>query len=278
MIRTELVLHTVETGVEDIIFTTDVRIEAPNWSPCGTFLIVNGGGLIYRLDLNDPTGLRHVDTGSVQSCNNDHGLSPDGRQLVICDSPGRGTSLIYILPVEGGTPKQITPLAPSYWHGWSPDGARLTYTARRDGIFHICTCNVDGSDEQVLTEGPGHRDGPDYTPDGNWIWFNSDHHGAGADLWRMRPDGSELQQMTDDAFVNWFPHPCPHGDRILYLAYPEGTLGHPADLDVGLRLLPAEGGPAREITRFRGGQGTINVPCWSPDGARFAYARYPEVA
>ena len=148
-------------------------------------------------------------------------------------------------------------------------------TARRDGTFQICTSALDGSDERILTSGSGHRDGPDYSHDGAWIWFNSDHHGKGADLWRMRTDGSDLQQMTDDAQVNWFPHPAPDGGRVLYLAYPEGTTGHPADLPVSLRLMPPDGGAAQTIASFRGGQGTINVPCWAPDGRRFAYARYP---
>ena len=84
--------------------------------------------------------------------------------------------------------------------------------------------------------------------------------------------------MTDDPFVNWFPHPSPDGRQVLYLAYPEGTLGHPANQDVGLRIMGSEGGKMREVARFRGGQGTINVPCWSPDSRSFAYMRYPKTS
>ncbi len=273
--KTEIVLHDVATGSEAVVHTADTHIEAPNWSPNGKFLIVNSAGAIFRLDLDAPATLRRIDTGPITHCNNDHGISPDGKSLMISDSPGRGTSLIYRIPIGGGTPVQVTPRAPSYWHGWSPDGGRIAYTARRGGIFHIATSALDGSDEVILTHGPGHRDGPDYTPDGHWIWFNSDHHGRGADLWRMRPDGTDLQQMSDDDRVNWFPHPSPDGRIILYLAYPEGTTGHPANLDVELRLMDAAGGNIRTIARFNGGQGSINVPCWAPDGRRFAYARYP---
>lgn len=272
--RSEIILHTVTDGSETTIFQTDDLIEAPNWSPDNSFLIVNGNGRIYRLDLDDPQQLHHIPTDPITHCNNDHGISPDGKTLVISDSPGRGTSLIYTLPITGGTPQLVTPNAPSYWHGWSPDGQTLTYTARRDGIFQICTIPVSGGTEAILTSGPGHRDGPDYTPDGKWIWFNSDHHGGTPELWRMHTDGTALERMTNDGFVNWFPHPSPDGKWVLYLAYPRDTEGHPRDKPVTLNLMPQGGGPARIVAAFNGGQGSINVPNWAPDGKRFAYVRY----
>ena len=272
--RSEIVIHHIGDHQEEVIFQTDKLIEAPNWSPDGKFLIVNGDGLIFRLDLDDPSALHHIDTSPIDHCNNDHGISPDGTTLVISDSPGRGTSLMYTLPITGGTPRLVTPNAPSYWHGWSPDGKTLTYTARRDGIFQICTIPVEGGDEAILTQGTGHRDGPDYTPDGKWIWFNSDHHGDTPELWRMQTDGSALERMTNDAFVNWFPHPSPDGKWVLYLAYPSDTEGHPRDKDVALKLMPPAGGAPKTVAQFNGGQGTMNVPNWAPDGKSFAYVRY----
>ncbi|WP_019954569.1 TolB family protein [Yoonia vestfoldensis] len=124
-----------------------------------------------------------------------------------------------------------------------------------------------------MTDAFDHCDGPDYTPDGAWIWFNAERDGA-VDLWRIRPDGTNLEQMTDDAAVNWFPHPSPDGLHILYLAYPPRTKGHPANLDVTLRLMPAAGGTPRDLVHLHGGQGTINVPCWAPDSRRFAFMRF----
>lgn len=272
--RSEVIIHQIADNNETVIFRTEKLIEAPNWPPDGTYLIVNGDGLIFRLDLDHPETLHHIDTAPVVHCNNDHGISPDGTTLVISDSPGRGTSLIYTLPITGGTPKLVTPNAPSYWHGWSPDGKTLTYTARRDGVFQICTIPARGGQETILTTGPGHRDGPDYTPDGKWIWFNSDHHGGTPELWRMRTDGSQLERMTDDDFVNWFPHPSPDGSWVLFLAYPSDTEGHPRDKDVALKLMLPEGGAPKTIAAFNGGQGTMNVPNWAPDGKSFAYVRY----
>ncbi len=162
---------------------------------------------------------------------------------------------------------------PSYWHGWSPDGATLAYVAKRDGTFQIYTCALEGGEEFQVTRGFDHCDGPDYTPDGKWIWFNGEKEGEVA-LWRIRPDGSGAEKMTADERVNWFPHPSPDGKHILYVAYEPGVKSHPRDQDVELRLLPAEGGHPEILLSLVGGQGTINVPCWAPDSKTFAFVRF----
>ncbi len=269
--QSELCLCDLEGKVE-VLLTHDGQIEAPNWHRDG-FLIVNGGGRLFRVPLDVPA-LNPIDTGFAGRCNNDHGISPDGRTLVISDSTEDGKSCIYLLPIDGGTPRRVTPQTPSWWHGWSPDGAQLAYVgARNGGPILLYTCALDGADEACLSEGFDHVDGPDYTPDGAWIWFNGERDGA-VDLWRVRPDGADLQRMTEGTSVDWFPHPSPNGRDVLYLAYPPGTKGHPGGVDVSLRLMPSEGGQARDLTTLHGGQGSINVPCWAPDGTRFAFVRY----
>jgi Tol biopolymer transport system component len=217
--------------------------------------------------------MTHVETGACTACNNDHGISPDGTMLVISNGSRMGQSQMYTLPIAGGTPKLVSDKSPSYWHGWSPDGQRLAYVANRAGTYQVFTIPVGGGAEQQLTRDFSHCDGPDYTPDGKWIWFNGERKGS-VQLWRMRPDGSGVQQMTADERVNWFPHPSPDGQRVLYLAYENGTKGHPRDRDVELRLMPAEGGAPRTLLKMFGGQGSINVPCWAPDSSRFAFMRY----
>lgn len=268
-----VVLHDVATSNEEVVYSTPDLIEAPNWSPCGTFLVLNGAGQVFRFGLKDQD-VRRIDTRPLSALNNDHGISPDGSTLAVSESPGLGTSCIYTVPIGGGTPRRVTARTPSYWHGWSPDGTMLAYTARRDGIFQICTISVTGGAETQLTSGPGHRDGPDYSADGAWIWFNSDHHGATPDIWRIRPDGKDMQQMTEDSYVNWFPHPSPDGAHVLYLAYPGDVRGHPRGRDVALKLMPQSGGEPKTVAEFHGGQGSVNVPNWAPDGDRFAYVRY----
>lgn len=270
--RSAVCIHTLATGQDDVVFGTDRLIEAPNWLPDGSALIVNGDGRLYRIDLSRRE-LAEIDTGFATRLNNDHGVSPDGTMLAISNHTVPGKSCIYTLPVTGGTPRQVTANTPSWWHGWSPDGKRLTYPAVRDEEFAIYTIPVEGGEEFRVTSGGGHHDGPDYTPDGEWIWFNSDQ-GGGMQLWRIRPDGRDRQRMTDDDRVNWFPHPSPDGRHILYLSYEPGTEGHPRDRDVELRLMPAHGGKPRTLVKLFGGQGTINVPCWKADGSAFAYVRY----
>ena len=268
----QLMIHHLASGAETVVLETDMLIEAPNWTPDGGALIVNGNGLLFRVPLDRPA-LDQIDTGFATRLNNDHGISPDGSMLVISNHTVIGQSCIYTLPTTGGEPARVTANTPSWWHGWSPDGSTLAYTAVRSGEFGIWTIPVEGGDETCIAGGGGHHDGSDYTPDGKWVWFNSDQDGS-MQLWRVRPDGKGRQKMTDEPTVNWFPHPSPDGSTVLYLAYPRGTEGHPRDLDVVLRVIPPEGGESRPVAALFGGQGTINVPCWSPDGRRFAYVRY----
>ena len=264
--RTEICLW--RDGAVEVVLASDRLLEAPNWHPDG-YLVVNGDGLLWRVPLDAPR-LERIDTGPLAALNNDHGLSPDGRWLAISD--GR-PSRIWVLPSEGGTPRPVTENAPSYWHGWSPDGARLAYVADRGAGFQVHEIDVGGGEARALTEGFLHCDGPDYAPEG-MLWFNGETE-RGVDLWRMAPGGAP-ERMTEGLSVDWFPHPSPDGARVLYLAYPPGTAGHPRGRDVELRLMPAAGGAPETIMSLHGGQGTINVPPWSPDGAGFAFARYSE--
>ena len=273
-----LSIFDLERGQVQLVLVTDRLIEAPNWHPDGS-IIVNGEGRLFRVNPADPD-LVPIPIEGLQDLNNDHGITPDGNTLILSDSPQAESSIIYTVPYGGGTPSRVTPsrvtpsrvthATPSWWHGISPDGRRLAYTAKRDGVFDIYRCPVEGGAEQRLTEGFDHTDGPDYTADGRWIWFNGSRQGS-MDLWRMRPDGADLERMTSGPSVDWFPHPSPRGDGILYLAYEAGTEGHPRNHDVALRLLNVDDGSDACLIEIFGGQGTINVPCWEPGGGRFAF-------
>lgn len=261
-------------GKARVLLQTDRHIEAPNWSPCGTYLLVNGEGGLFRVPLQAPA-LQAVDLDGVGKLNNDHGISPDGKTWVI-SSHHRGVgSEIYLLPAGGGTPRRVSPESPSWWHGWSPDGATLTYVAARGGsrVIDVYTLPVSGGPELRLTMGEGHCDGPDYSPDGRLIYYNCDRDGH-AQIWVMQADGSDQRKLFADDCVNWFPHPSPCGRYVIYLAYPPGTLGHPADLPVAICRMDPDGRNRTRLIEINGGQGTMNVPNWSPAGDAFAYVRY----
>jgi TolB protein len=268
-----LEIFTLETGKRKVIYTDKQHFEAPNWSRDGKFLIYNSNGKIYRINV---TGSKpeSINTSFAEKCNNDHGISPDNSQLAISHHEmSSGKSIIYILPLNGGEPKQITPLGPSYWHGWSPDGSTLAYCAERNGEYDIYTIPVSGGEEKRLTSATGLDDGPDYTSDGKYIYFNSVRTGK-MKIWRMLADGSSQEQVTTDEYNDWFPHPSPDGKWLVFVSYEADVQGHPANKNVTLRLMPLAGGKPKVIAKLFGGQGTINVPSWSPDSKQFAFVSY----
>ncbi|MGR8924343.1 TolB family protein [Rhizobium leguminosarum] len=270
--RSSVEIYNVRTGRAHEVWQTEKLVEAPNFSPDGSYLLLNGDGLLYRLPLDGGEVVK-VDTGFAVNCNNDHGISPDGTEIVISDKTEFGKSAIYTLPIEDGTPRLVTQNLPSYWHGWSPDGRQLAYCGIRNDVFDIYTISVDGGEETRLTHGEGRNDGPDYSADGQWIYFNSSRTGL-MQIWRIHPDGTGLEQVTSDNQGNWFAHPSPSNDKVLILSYDPSVFDHPRDLDVRLRLMDMDGGNLKTLFELFGGQGTINVPCWSPDGDEFAYVRY----
>jgi TolB protein len=193
---------------------------------------------------------------------------------------------IYELPTGGGTPRRVSNVHPHrhhyYLHGISPDGKTLVYTGvnavgdNQWAKVNIWTIPVAGGPDVPLTDVSVPNDGAEYSPDGEWVWFNSEQGSPGhAQIFKMRADGSALTQVTFDERVNWFPHFSPDGQSIVYLSYPPGTQGHPADKDVILRFMRPDGTGTRDVASFFGGQGTINVNSWSPDNRHLGYVAYP---
>lgn len=267
----------IETGNREVIYETDTHIEAPNWSRNGKFLVYNSGGKLYNFNLKKRVP-KVIDTGFATSNNNDHGISFDGKTMAVSSGTpvdGRNVSIIYTVPVKGGTPKQITEKGPSYWHGWSPDDKWHVYCAERNGNYDVYKIPAEGGAEIRLTTAEGLDDGPEYSPDGKYIYFNSVRSG-GMEIWRMKPDGSEQEQVTNDEFQNWFAHPSPDGKWLIMISYlPEvPASSHPHNQRVMLRLMPVTGGDVKTVAFLYGGQGTINVPSWSPDSKNVAFVSY----
>jgi len=272
-------LETITVASTDrrVVYSIPGHFEAPNWTPDGAAFIFNQDGRIRRLPVAGGQP-QTIDTGFAVHCNNDHGISPDGKTLAISDqSQGDHQSLIYLLPISGGTPRRVTQKSPSYWHGWSPDGKTLAYPGQRNGEFDIYTISTEGGEEKQLTTAIGLDDGPEYTPDGKYIYFNSVRTGR-MQIWRMRPDGSSEEQVTSDDLNNWFPHISPDGKWLVILSYGKEVEGHPENKEVTLRIVPLKDdkvdGKIEVLAKLFGGQGTINVPSWSPDSKQLAFVSY----
>jgi TolB protein len=270
-----LELLEVATGNREIIYTVPNSIQAPNWNKDGKSLIYNDSkGLMYNFNLatRKPTLLN---TGEVKNNNNDHVLSFDGKMIGLSSSVKElGGSIVYTVPVTGGTPKQITPKGPSYLHGWSPDGKSLVFCGERDGEFDVYKVPATGGKEIRLTTTKGLDDGPEYTPDGKYIYFNSVRSGL-MQIWRMKSDGSEQEQVTKDDYDNWFAHISPDGKSMVFLSFLKTEVEpniHPPYKHVAIRMLPISGqGTPKVLAYFYGGQGSINTPSWSPDSKHIAF-------
>jgi Tol biopolymer transport system component len=275
-----LEVYHVETGERSVIKEYPYLIEAPNWTVDGKCLVYNSRGKLYRIEVANPLSDTEIATDFAIRCNNDHVLSADGKGIAISHGTKEdGKSRVYTLPLTGGVPALITPMAPSYLHGWSPDGKTLAYCADRNGNFDVYTIPAEGGEESRLTDAPGLDDGPEYSPCGKYIWFNSVRSGL-MQAWRMNADGTEQTQMTFDEDRNtWFPHVSPNGEKVLLICYKKDDVApnsHPPRKHVELRLMPAKGGDPHTIVHLFGGQGTVNVNSWSPDSQRFAFVSYIE--
>ncbi len=261
-----------------VAYTTKARAMAPNWSRDGKTLIFVQDGKMFRVAA-DGLGDRgvtaeQIDTGAATGCNGSHGLSPDGKWLAItCTIASNPGNRVFIIPTSGGTPRSVTANPDSYFHTWSPDGKTIVFTRPNHGSLNIYAISVDGGAETALTNGTGVSDDPDYSPDGQYIYFNTDRWG-GMQIARMHADGSGVEQVTHDNFHNWTPHPSPDGKSIAYIAYWPDVTTHAANKDVALHLLSTSDGSIRVLTNFMGGDGSMNVPNWSPDSKSLAFVTY----
>ncbi|HUP04929.1 MAG TPA: hypothetical protein VMU19_13125 [Bryobacteraceae bacterium] len=286
--RSKITVYDLPSHSSKVVYEADTVIEAPNWSHDGKFLLVNTGGDLYRLPLEAAGApkLEKIDLGPAgYRCNNDKAFSFDGRLLGFSASTREApASRVFVANADGSGAKLLTPASPSYFHGWSPDGKWLAFVAARPDKFELYRVPVGGGPEERLTSKGGYDDGPEYTPDGKWIYFNSNRAGAW-DIWRMPATGAgggdaKAEQVTNDEWEDWFPHISPNGKWMLVFSFPHGTRTHDPRLEgVVLRLTPAPGKklkPAKLeiLTKFFGGQGTINVNSWSPDSKKFAYVVY----
>ena len=274
-IGSHLEVMDISTGHRKILYSVPGSIQAPNWTRDGKYLLYNSAeGLMYRYDLNTNTPPL-LKTGLAVNNNNDHVLSFDGKMLALSNYMGQHVSTIFTLPVEGSDkPTKITSedSGHSYMHSWSPDGKKLIFAGQRNKQYNLWSIDIATKKETRLTHLTTIDDGPEYSPDGKWIYFNSVRTGT-MKIWRMKPDGSQPEQVTFDEYNDWFPHFSPDGKWIVFISFPKeiDPTTHPFYQKVTLKLMPASGGVPKIVAYLYGGQGSINVPSWSPDSKRIAF-------
>jgi TolB protein len=279
--RSRVLLGGPHIATPSVLFETeDLLLEAPNWSLDGSRLYLNGDGALWWLPVDRPDdGVTPVAFEGLPPLNNDHVLDPDGQHVFMSADDGH----IYRGALTGGQVVRLTP-DDGRWHflhGVSGDGSRLAYveieTFERPGRLMILPIGA-GSPIAVPT-GRGHIDGPEWSPDGGWILYNTEEFTDApghAQLARIPDGGGTPERLVASETVDWFPHLSPDGQYGSYLSFPKGTLGHPADLDVVVHVVAAGdwGTSLRRYPLF-GGQGTLNVNSWSPESQRFAFVAYP---
>jgi TolB protein len=274
-------LETISIDAESrratLIETVKGHFEAPNWSRDGNTLLFDQDGRIMTVSSDGklPATPHALDIGLATKCNGSHGLSPDGKLLAIsCNMPDAPGSRVYVLPSNGGTPHIVTANPSSYFHSWSPDGKTIAFTRPHQGGGDIYSIPVEGGDEMALTATVGISDDPDYSPDGQYIYFNSDRGGGSMQIWRMHADGSGPEQVTSDEMNNWTPHISPDGKWMVFLSYDKGVTGHPANKEIALRLMSLADKKITTLATLLGGSGTMNVPSWAPDSHSLAFVSY----
>jgi TolB protein len=269
------------TGESQLVYTTDdVLLEAPNWTLDGSSLVLNGDGKLWTLDVSEgePT---EVPLSGIPDLNNDHVLAPDGTGIFLSANDGH----VYRALLDGGPAKRITDEDGTFHflHGVSPDGSQLAYVGIEAGDFtqpgRLMTIASDGGATAAVDVGAGHCDGPEYSPDGKWLYLNTESFTSTpghAQLARIQVDGGGFERLLESDTVDWFPHLSPDGQLATYIRFPSGTVGHPADLPVDVVLVSTGDWTTPLHTwPLLGGQGTLNVTSWSPDSGRFAFVAYP---
>jgi TolB protein len=296
--RSRISIYDLRDKSNRTVYQADQVFEAPNWSSDGKFLVTNSGGRLFRIRVDSPVDNPASNTPEPINIdpslrlNNDHAPSPDGKKIAFsATSPASRQSQVYLADADGSNTHVMVTTTPSYFHGWSPDGKYMAYVYQHpaaNGVpanYDIFRIPAAGGESEQLDSNPGYDDGPDYSPDGKWIYFNSDRSGSW-DVWRIPADGAgpgdqKAEQVTSDELEDWFPHPSPDGQWLLFLSFPKGTATHNDKLPgAQLRMMPMPGARLAKppqiqvVTTFFGGQGTINVNSWSPDSTRFAYVIY----
>ncbi|MGD0045723.1 MAG: hypothetical protein ABSE42_01795 [Bryobacteraceae bacterium] len=274
---TQMLYGTLETIT---VASTDRRVTyvgspfvaGPNWTPDGASLLFTHDGRIESVPVEGGEP-KAVNTGLPVGMDSYHGISPDGTMLATGNLSHGDRSVIYVTPVAGGVPRRVTAQSASFFNGWSPDGKNIVFNGWRHGRLGVYTIPVAGGKETLLAAASA-VGSAEYSPDGKYIYFNSDRSGA-TEVWRMRPDGSQPEQVTKDGAGNWFPHISPDGRLLAFLTPQQKDSNFPLGFaPTTLHMMTLADGQVRTLAKFMGGLTSMPNSCWSPDSRRIAFVSY----
>nr|WTB30669.1 hypothetical protein OG781_15240 [Streptomyces sp. NBC_00830] len=221
----------------------DLLLEAPNWGADGGTLYLNGDGGLWAVSLDAPDKPRRIAHEGLPAINNDHVLDPSSASIFMSAMDGQ----IYEGALDGGSVRRVTD-EDDVWHflhGVSPDGKTLGFVRidTSGSPSRLALIPSEGGPVTVVDTGAGHIDGPEWSPDGDWIYINTERwasrpgHAQLARVPSANPCADTMERMVSTVTVDWFPHLAPDGRLAVYLQYPTGTEGHPENLPVELVLV-----------------------------------------
>ncbi len=262
-----------------IVRSVPAFLQSVNWIAGGKALLVDEDGRLERLiypDARAGAPLQPIEVGALVDCSGNYGLSPDGKWLAVsCGESARREHQVYLLPGDGGAAaRQLTHGAQSsYFHAWSADGRIIAFTRGSASKADIFTIAASGGAETQLTRDT-QNDGPSFSPNGEFLYFDSSRSGT-SQIWRMHPDGSDPEQITDDDHRNSSPHVSPDGKHLAFLS--QRTDAGDEIGDAALKIMDFHDGLIRTLVDFQGNRGSFAMDSWGDDNhlAFVSYERLP---